>query len=221
MRPVGVYSAFTFSVFIHLFLFIFGFILIKYSPVKHKTTYLVSLVSETATTVKEAPAPDAAAPSEKAPAPAAAMPQPKTKHQNETRLQDRLSELQAKKKLEKIATLRKVIDIGNRSETKTSGQARGKTAVAAGKQSPSGKTDYYSLVENRIRQNWIFPETTDKDLETVISIKIARDGTVTIGAVEKKSGNPLFDRSVLRAINNASPFPNPNEEMEIGVRFRP
>lgn len=219
MRPVGVYSAFTFSVFIHVFLLLFGFILIKYSPVKNKNTYLVSLVSETATTAKEASVPDTPAPLEKKTEPAAVIPQAKPKQQSETRLQDRLSELQAKKKLERIATLRKVIDIGNKTQTKVVAQT--KTAVAAGKQSSTGKADYYSLVESKIRQNWIFPETTDKDLETVVSIKIARDGTVTIGAIEKKSGNPLFDRSVLRAINNASPFPNPNEEIEIGVRFRP
>ncbi|MBF0327963.1 MAG: cell envelope integrity protein TolA [Nitrospirae bacterium] len=217
MRPVGVYSAFTFSVFIHVFLLVFGFILVKYSPANKKNTYLVSLVSETATTIKEASAPDTTAPSAKELQPAAVITRSKPKHQQETRLQDRLSELQAKKKLEKIATLRKVIDIGNKPQTKVAA----KSAVATGKPGPTGKTDYYSLVESRIRQNWIFPETTDKELETIVSIKIARDGTVTIGAIEKKSGNPLFDRSVLRAINNASPFPNPNEEIEIGIRFRP
>ena len=60
-----------------------------------------------------------------------------------------------------------------------------------------------------------------KNLEAVISVTIMSNGTVKINSVEKSSGNVLFDRSVLRAINKASPVSPPPHEMEIGLRFTP
>ena len=52
-------------------------------------------------------------------------------------------------------------------------------------------------------------------------MKIAKDGTLSVQGVEKKSGNTLFDRSALRAIAKASPVAPPPYEMEIGMRFFP
>jgi len=77
------------------------------------------------------------------------------------------------------------------------------------------------MVISKIRQHWIFPEAGNKDLLAIISIRIAKDGRIIVDKIEKSSGNPLFDRSALRAINSASPLPPPPEEIEIGVRFRP
>jgi TonB family protein len=58
-------------------------------------------------------------------------------------------------------------------------------------------------------------------LQTLVSIRIEKDGSITIQKIEKGSGNQPFDRSVLRAITMANPLPQPVKEMEIGIRFRP
>ena len=83
------------------------------------------------------------------------------------------------------------------------------------------EADYYARITKEIWQQWIFPETGDKNLEAIISIRIMRDGTVQVSRVEKSSGNSLFDKSALRAISKASPVTPPPHEMEIGVRFYP
>ncbi|MCX5719973.1 MAG: energy transducer TonB, partial [Nitrospirae bacterium] len=72
-----------------------------------------------------------------------------------------------------------------------------------------------------IWQQWVFPDTGHKDLETIISIKIRKDGTITAQKIEKSSGNLIFDRSAIKAITKANPLSPPPYEMEIGVRFYP
>lgn len=228
MRSDGIYSALTSSVFLHALILVATLYAIKHSPVKKIQPYIVSLVGD-AVTVSQ---PSAGGKTEEAKTPEAVAEQPVVQEKpahtkkplTDNRLQDRISELQAKKKIERLSALRKIIDVGGqKGEAKTSSQKKsGADTSAAGQAGKAaGRGDYYSMVQGRIRQQWIFPESIDKDLETVIMIRIAKDGSVTIMGIEQKSGNPLFDRSVLRAINNASPFPAPPEEMEIGVRFRP
>ncbi len=120
--------------------------------------------------------------------------------------------------------LRKIIDIGTKGsdlQSKTSSSAASRNKITDSGGANAGGGDYYSLVETKIRQQWIYPETLATDLETIISIRVAKDGSITIEKVEKGSGNQLFDRSVLRAITMASPLPPPLKEMEIGLRFRP
>ncbi len=129
---------------------------------------------------------------------------------------ERIAALQAKKKIEKIVNLRNVISLKGGGEGKPS-PPQGAAAKGGG----SGIDDYYAKVTKAIWQNWIFPETSDKGLEAIISIRIMRDGAVQVTRIEKSSGNGLFDRSALRAITKANPVPPPPYEMEIGVRFYP
>jgi TolA protein len=81
--------------------------------------------------------------------------------------------------------------------------------------------NYYSKITREIWQQWVFPYTGQKDIEAIISIRILKDGTITAQRIEKSSGNPLFDRSAIKAIAKASPLSPPPYEMEIGVRFYP
>ncbi len=139
---------------------------------------------------------------------------------DEMTVRERIEALQAKKRIEKLAALRKMVDIGGQKslpQGKTGGALQGSSKQGV----ITGSGDYYSVVMNKIRQHWIFPDSIDRDLLAIITIKIARDGSVTIGRMEQSSGNALFDRSALRAISKASPLPSPPQEMEIGVRFRP
>jgi len=88
---------------------------------------------------------------------------------------------------------------------------------------------YYNLLWQRIRSVWVLPEEAlggKKNLETIIAIRIARDGQIEDIQFEKKSGNPYLDESALRAIKKANPLPPLPSDMEgdkfdVGVRFTP
>ncbi len=227
MRRPTLYGPLTFSLFLHVSIFVIASIIISQSNIPRLTTpYIVSLVAD-----QTASAPSVASEKaevtprriEKAVAPptnSRQRDQQRTRIEDERLLQERLAALQAKKKIERIAELRRVVDVGSSrggSKVPSSGPAPSR----AGPRNAQTGADYDSVVVSRIRQQWIFPETIDKAFEAVISIRIARDGKVSIERIEKSSGNPLFDRSVLRAITLASPLPPPPQEMEMGVRFHP
>ena len=88
---------------------------------------------------------------------------------------------------------------------------------------------YFRQLDERIRSNWTVPALAGKEKEDLIvqlRITIEKDGQVSTVRMEKTSGNPYFDDSVLRAIKKASPLPVPPEELrggedhyEIGFRF--
>jgi len=139
---------------------------------------------------------------------------------DQKQIEDRLSELMAKKKVKDI--------VGLRSKLLSIRGSEGKIPRADAAQNTGGALShgtlfdsYYAKVTQQIWQEWVYPDTGDKNLETVIAVKIAKDGSVTVRGIEKKSGNTLFDRSALRAIAKASPVSPPPYEMEIGMRFYP
>ena len=88
---------------------------------------------------------------------------------------------------------------------------------------------YYNLIWQRIRSVWVLPEEAlkgKKNLETIIAIRIAKDGQIEDIQFEKKSGNAQLDESALRAIKKANPLPPlppgmDGDKFDIGVRFTP
>ncbi|MBI5966350.1 MAG: cell envelope integrity protein TolA [Deltaproteobacteria bacterium] len=88
---------------------------------------------------------------------------------------------------------------------------------------------YYNLLWQRIRSVWVLPEEAlggKKDLETIIAIRIAKDGQIEDIQFEKKSGNHYLDESALRAIKKANPLPPlppgmEEDKFDLGVRFKP
>jgi colicin import membrane protein len=136
-------------------------------------------------------------------------------------IEEKVSVIAAKKKIEKLVKLRSIIDLKARGNKNT-----GKTQTASTSHSLSeGKGTmfdaYYSKIHDEIWQQWVYPDTGKKDLEAIISIRILKDGTTIVQRIEKSSGNSLFDRSAIKAITKANPLPQPPYEMEIGVRFHP
>jgi colicin import membrane protein len=135
------------------------------------------------------------------------------------RLEERISELAAKKKIERMVRLRSIVSINSndsRGTQKTAAQGKG-SGLSQGTLFDS----YYGKITSQIRQEWVYPDTGEKNLEAVIAVKIARDGIVSVQGIEKSSGNALFDRSAMRALAKASPVAPPPYEMEIGMRFYP
>ncbi|HXW68524.1 MAG TPA: cell envelope integrity protein TolA [Dissulfurispiraceae bacterium] len=233
MKEQGLFNALTLSFLLHITVITLSFLLGR-GLYTHKPAnpYIVSLVSPAQTSGSEevsrsggalkAAAPEIAKPAAEKPRVSLHRETPRKKESDTAIVKNRIEELRAIQKLERLAALRKIIDIGaGRGAPQSKNSSVSKNTLTGNGGATAGGGDYYSLVEGKIRQQWIYPETLDTDLETVVSIRVARDGSITIERVEKGSGNPLFDRSVLRAITLASPLPQPLKEMEIGIRFRP
>ena len=111
--------------------------------------------------------------------------------------------------------------------------ARGGAGVGGGAQgsvrlSPE-LSDYFRRLEESVRNSWVLPAALVRDagkLVVELRIVIEKDGRVSAQRIERGSGNPYFDDSVLRAIRKASPLPVPPEQLrggedhyEVGFRF--
>jgi TonB family protein len=131
----------------------------------------------------------------------------------------------------KMSTLRELEDIKKKLKTgeiisvkKENNDAKIGPAEGAAGQGRGSLTDNSGrVVSEEIRRQWQFPTDLlkDRNIEAIVSIRVQKDGSVQILHIEKSSGNPLFDRSALRAITKASPVTPPPYEMEVGVRFYP
>jgi colicin import membrane protein len=64
----------------------------------------------------------------------------------------------------------------------------------------------------RVRQFWVRPPATGRDLATVVSVRLIPGGEVVPNSVRvvQSSGNTAFDQSVVAAVNQASPLPVPS-----------
>ncbi|MBA3070771.1 MAG: cell envelope integrity protein TolA [Nitrospirae bacterium] len=144
----------------------------------------------------------------------------KTSENSRQYISDRIAALEATRKAKRVVKLRNIISIKGADTQKKDTKEIPRPAKNRGNET-SILEGYSERIEKEIRQRWAFPEAWGKNLEAVISVTIMSNGTVKINSVEKSSGNVLFDRSVLRAINKASPVSPPPHEMEIGLRFTP
>jgi TonB family protein len=125
-----------------------------------------------------------------------------------------------------IEQIRKKVTIGSAGAIETGDAGTG--GASSGFMSIKHKM-YYNLIWQRIRSAWVLPEGVlggKKDLETIIAIRIAKDGRIEDIQFEKKSGNPHLDESALRAIKKANPLPPlppgfEGDKFDVGVRFTP
>ncbi len=85
--------------------------------------------------------------------------------------------------------------------------------------------DYYNKVWKRIKSMWAVPEDLlDKDLETVLGIRISRDGKILDVWMESASGDSYFDDTAERAVKKSDPLPPLPEKysgrtLDMGIRF--
>jgi TonB family protein len=138
----------------------------------------------------------------------------------EKRVEDRIAELAALKKVERIARIRRaIVDIKRGGAKSVSGPVPDKPA--GGSQIGSPLANYTDKITAEIHQYWAIPDTIDKNLTAIVAVRILKDGTVYIIGMEKSSGSRIFDALARKAIEQASPVTRPPQEMEIGLRFYP
>jgi len=136
------------------------------------------------------------------------------------------SEKEARELSSAIEGIRKRVTIGSSGAVEAREVSAG--AASSGIMSIKFKL-YYNLLWQRIRSVWVLPVEAlggKKDLETIIAIRIAKDGQIEDMQFEKKSGNPYLDESALRAIKKANPLPPlppgmEEDKFDVGVRFKP
>ena len=135
-------------------------------------------------------------------------------------INESLSAIEAKRKLANLARLkRELVSIqGKGAEAAARTQA---SAGAAGASAGAGGASYIDKVTSQIHEYWQWPGYAENNLEAIIAVRIQSDGSVTVIDFEKRSGNRLFDKLALRAIEKASPVAAPPYEMDIGIRFYP
>jgi len=141
---------------------------------------------------------------------------------------------------ERIRDMKKRADYLDVSKTKTAGTG-GKGGAGAGAGAPGlpfgseggGKpldpaTQKYILdIWDKVKSAWGVPGMTyKKDLETIVIIKIRKDGRIVDINVEKRSGNRIYDESILRVLRAVDPLPPipaslNTDSIELGFRFLP
>lgn len=138
---------------------------------------------------------------------------------DERRVKDRIAELAAIDRIKQITKLREIISIPAKDRKPVSGKETQSDSKKAGQETIGS---YMDKITGEIWKQFYYPpDTGEKNLEAVVSVVIGRDGTITVQKIEKSSGNPIFDRSALVALKNASPVTPPPDrtELEIGIRF--
>ncbi len=76
---------------------------------------------------------------------------------------------------------------------------------------------YFGQVKSKIKASWLPPPgvaASEKDLKTVVRIRISTTGVIEDHRIEKSSGNIYYDESVLRAIRKANPLPSPPQDLD-------
>ncbi len=75
------------------------------------------------------------------------------------------------------------------------------------------------LVKSRVNAHWsIMGETPQPNTEALIGIEISDNGVLVRAKVDKSSGDDLFDRSAMKAITQAAPFPPVPLEVKEKIR---
>ena len=68
---------------------------------------------------------------------------------------------------------------------------------------------YKTNIWNKVRNNWSYPEIFGRgnSPEALVRLRVRNDGSIVRFGLVKKSGNPVFDQSVLRAVQLSDPLP--------------
>ncbi|EFK11299.1 TonB family C-terminal domain protein [delta proteobacterium NaphS2] len=88
---------------------------------------------------------------------------------------------------------------------------------------------YQMEVEERIKSNWQYPVALTspsklKDLVATVVVRVQRDGTILRSWFIERSGNAIYDASVMKAVERSNPLPpfpegyNRNQD-EMEIRF--
>lgn len=120
------------------------------------------------------------------------------------------------------------LEAGLKKKLQTVGIMTGSTSGSGMQGKPDSKYSWYhTLIRETFLKNWEKPQLPGAArLETFVSIRIARDGSVTFLRVTDSSGNDTMDESVKRAARSVHKLPQPlpsglgDPDYEVVINFR-
>ena len=120
---------------------------------------------------------------------------------------------QKEKAAQKAKNTQSLKNKSNKGNKLSKGAKEGKENISA--QQLSEITLYANQIHNQTKAQWR-PEKhlTEKQLTSQVEIKINPFGRIIYKQILISSGNELFDNSVLSAIENSSPYPQPPPEIQ-------
>lgn len=145
----------------------------------------------------------------------------------------RVAALEAKRKAEEEAQRKAAAEAKRKAEE----EAKRKAAEAALQQKLAAEeakrqaeaeaqrratlTDQYiARIRSDISQHWLLPPSVRAGITCEIRVQLIPSGEVITVQVVKRSGDPVFDRSVVNAVKRASPLPVPPPDSGIFDTFR-
>ncbi len=97
-----------------------------------------------------------------------------------------------------------------RASAPTASATQGAEGTGAGGGQLGLKLEIYKTrVWNKVRSNWSYPDilAAKQSLEAVVLVTVTSEGQIRDSRLLKRSGNSLFDQSVLRAVKLSEPLP--------------
>jgi TonB family protein len=124
---------------------------------------------------------------------------------------------------EKIRQMRKqYMDVSSASKSRGSG------LPASGGSTPLDPAlgKYEDGVLGIIQDAWYTPPSAKKDLETLVTITVRKDGRITDWQIDQRSGNRAYDEPLTRAIRSIDKLPPipaslNTDSIDIPIRFHP
>ncbi len=125
----------------------------------------------------------------------------------------------------KIAALREEVE-RKRSDAVAKRPKPERSSVAGGAGTDQGSDavdkqllEWFMAVRTRINAKWsIFASYRHSDRVTVVGVQIADNGQLTGATIDESSGDEALDRSAMRAVYQASPFPAVPAEVAERIR---
>lgn len=157
-------------------------------------------------------------------------PVPETTAKDEVRrLNKRIREMQETDTTsidEKISQMRKHVQYMDVSAGAGRGQGSGLPSSGGSSPLDPALARYYAEVQDAIQEAWHNPFSAKRDLLTLVTITIRRDGRITDWQVDQRSGNRTYDEAVartLRSLDKVPPIPPSlnTDSIQLGFRFRP
>jgi colicin import membrane protein len=66
---------------------------------------------------------------------------------------------------------------------------------------------YYAILTEVVASNWIQPPSARNGMQVLINIKLVPSGDIISNVIFQSSGDAVFDRSALQAVEKAGRFP--------------
>jgi len=143
-----------------------------------------------------------------------------------SRLNDRIKEI--RKRTDYLDVSRAPVSGGSPGKTGASGYGLPGSSEGGSRTMDPISQQYILGIWEKIKNSWGLPgmSSFNKNLETIVTIKIRKDGRIVDINIEKRSGNRIYDESILRVLRSVDPLPSipaslNMDTMEIGFRFLP